>query len=184
MLNGLDPVIIFQFSFLAGDVATNIIKKVPIISTVPTLIEQPPIPIYLSEQRTGLFINSETKVVDIGTQTETFTDGKKPEVIQKGASSTVTVELIAKRDSIALTLLSSMIDLIFDKVTSKQYAITYMHGPTTIFRGLLSSYSVNPISGTDTISISFELTRGDQEPDKKKADIPDVSAQPQLPLNG
>lgn len=188
MLNGLDPIIIFQYrkkesSDLIGprspngQFETTWTYGIPIISEIPTFVEQPPIPIYLSEKLTGLFIDTESKNVSIGTTTETITDGGSPRTIQKGSSSTISVTLKAKNDSIGLILLSSMIDLLFEKVTSEEYAITYMHGATTIFRGLLTSYNVNEIADTDLISINFELTRGEKDPEKVDMTKPTIGAQ-------
>ncbi|AEG42322.1 hypothetical protein BdPhPhi1402_gp25 [Bdellovibrio phage phi1402] len=189
MLNGIDPIIIFQFrkkesSELIGPRSPNgqfertWTYGVPIISEIPTFVDQPPIPIYLSENVTGLFIDTETKNVAVGTTTETLTDGKTPRTIQKGASSTVSVALKAKADSVGLILFSAMIDLLLEKVTSEEYAITYMHGATTIFRGLLESYSVSEVSGTDLITINFELTSGEKDPEKVEATKPTISATP------
>lgn len=195
MLGGLDPIIIFQYrkkesSELIGPRSPNgqfertWTYGVPIISEVPTFVEQPPIPIYLSENLTGLFIDSEAKHVAVGTTTETINDGGKARTVQKGASSTVSVALKAKADSIGLVLLSAMIDLLFEKVTSQEYAITYMHGATTIFRGLLESYSVSEVSGTDLITINFELTRGEKDPETTDVKKPTISATPFASLGG
>lgn len=195
MLNGIDPIIIFQFrkkesAELIGPRSPNgqfersWTYGIPIISEVPTFVEQPPIPIYLSENLTGLFIDTEAKNVAVGTTTETITDGGKPRTIQKGASSTVQVALKAKADSIGLILLTAMIDLLFEKVTSQEYAITYMHGATTIFRGLLEQFNVSEISGTDLVSINFELTRGEKDPETTDLKKPTISANPFSSLGG
>lgn len=179
MLGGIDPVIIFQFSKLAESVTSDVgpvqptVAKIPFISSIPTLIDQPPIPIYLSETLTGIYIDSEDKNVDIETETQTMADGSAPDVSQRGLASTISVNLVARSDSIGLTLLSAMIDQLFDKVTSKEYAITYLHGPITVFRGILHSFSVNKQSGNDLLSIKIELSKGTKEP-TKKALIPSV----------
>lgn len=174
MLNGIDPVIIFQFSKLAGTDIGNTISKIPIVSKIPTVIDMPPIPIYLSQTLTGLHIDSEDKNVDIQTTTETTTDGGSPQVDQKGIGSTISINLLAKKDSIGISLLSAMIDQIFNKVTSKEYAITYLHGPITIFRGLLHSYAVNQSADNELLSIKIELSKGESQPVK-------AQPQPQVP---
>jgi len=166
MLNGIDPIIIFQFSKLASD-ANSLLTKIPVISKIPTVIEQPPIPIYLSEELTGLYIDTEDKNVDIQTDTETLSSGDAPETTQKGVGSTVTINLVAKKDSVGMSLLSAMIDLVFDKVTSREYAITYMHGATTIFRAVLHSFAVSQNSSNDLLSVKIELSRGAKTPEKK-----------------
>lgn len=175
MLGGLDPIIIFQFSKLSGTAYADKLAKIPVVSEVTTLIDQPPIPIYLSQSLTGIYIDSEDKNVDIQTDVETLSSGEAPTVDQKGAGSTVAINLVAKKDSIGLALLSAMIDLIFDKVTSKEYAITYMHGATTIFRGVLHSYQANQNASNELLSIKIELSRGEKTP-QKPASTPQVPA--------
>ena len=172
MLNGIDPIIIFQFSKLAPKLGETI-AKIPVISEIPTLIEMPPIPIYISQTATGLQIDSEDKNVDISTMTETKTDGSTPDVDQKGIGSVIAINMVAKKDSLGLALLSAMIDQIFEKVTSKEYAITYLHGPITIFRGVLHSYSVNQNAENELLTIKIELSKGEKQP-TKQAEVPTV----------
>lgn len=166
MLNGIDPVIIFQISKLAGGSYSQAIQKIPYISKVKSFIDQPPVPIYLSETLTGLYIDSEDKNVDINTDVETLPGGGESEVNQTGIGSTVSINLLAKKGSVGITLLSAMIDLIFDKTTSKEYTITYMHGATTIFRGLITSYQVNQNSDNDLLRIKIDITKGQKNPKK------------------
>ena len=173
MLGGIDPVIIFQFSKLADTGFGDFISKIPVISQIPTVIAQPPIPIYLSETLTGIYIDSEDKNVDIETETESLSDGSTPEVNQKAIGSVVSINLVAKKNSLGLTLLSAMIDLLYEKVTSKEYAITYLHGATTVFRGVLHSYSVNQNASNELLTIKIELSRGQKQP-QKPAGIPSV----------
>lgn len=173
MLGGGDPVIIFQFSKLADTAYGRLLAKIPLVSDIPTLVSQPPIPIYLSEEQTGIQIDSQSKAVDINTDFSTMSDGELAQVDQKGVSSLVSIALTAKRDSLFMVLLSSMIDLCFDKSTSKEYAITYLNGATTIFRGLLHSYVVDSNSDNELLSIKIELTKGDKQP-VKGVEVPTV----------
>lgn len=175
MLNGIDPVIIFQFAKLAPKLGSTI-EKIPVISDIPTLIAMPPVPIYLSQRITGLHIDTEEKNVDIQTTTETTTDGSAPQVDQKGVGNVVAVNMIAKKDSIGLSLLSAMIDQIFNKVTSKEYAITYLHGPITVFGGLLHSYAVNQTADDDIMRIKIEISKGEQAAPTKADPLPKVPA--------
>lgn len=166
MLGGIDPIIIFQFSKLAP--STDIretLNKIPVISQIPTIIDQPPIPVYLSETF-GLQIDSEDKNIDIETDIETLTNGQQPDTNQKGIASTVTINITAKKDSVGLILLASLLDLVFDRTTSKEYAITYMHGATTIFRGLLHTFSINQNATNDLALVKIELSRGTKNPQK------------------
>lgn len=182
MLGGLDPIIIFQFSKSLVDLGiSDEIQKIPVIGQVQSLVDQPPIPIYLSESLTGLYIDSEDKNVDIETETNTLTSGEEPEVNQKGIGSSLTVNLVARKDSLGLTLLSAMIDLVFEKVTSKEYSITYLHGPTTIFRGVLRSFAINQNASNELVTIKIELTRGQKQPTKKPETIVVPGSQGTIP---
>lgn len=172
MLGGLQPIIIFQFSRLAPTLSDEI-AAIPLVSQIPTVIDQPPIPIYLDDDLTGLFINSEDKNVDIKTETETLTDGSAPEVNQSGIGSGISINLEAKKDSLGLALIAAMIDQVFDKVTSKEYAITYLHGGITIFRGVLHNFSMNQNATNELMNIKLELSRGTKNP-VKAPDVPVV----------
>lgn len=172
MLGGLDPVIIFQFSALVPQLADKL-AKIPVISGIPTVIEQPPIPIYLSETVFNIVIDGESKSVDIETTTETMSDGSSPDVAQRGIQSSVEINIEGKKDSVALTLLSALVDIAFEKVTSKEYAITYLHGATTVFRAVLHTYSVETVPGTDKLSVKIGLSRGQKQPSKASS-VPTV----------
>lgn len=173
MLAGKDPVIIFQFSKLAGTALAAGIARIPLVSQIPTLVDMPPIPIYLSEKLTGLMIDTEDKTVEIDTDVQTKSDGSDPDVNQKGVSSTVSVQITGKKNSVGIILISSMIDLLFDKVSSKEYSITYMHGAITVFRGVLHNFKVSQVADNDKCTLSFDLSRGSKSP-QKPADVPVV----------
>jgi hypothetical protein len=176
MLNGLDPIIIFQFGSLAEteSAIADAIYSIPLVSSIPTIVDRPPIPIYLSEEITGLFIDSESKNVDANTSTETKTDGSAPDVNQKGLGSTVKIELKASRGSIGLNLLSAMSDLLFQKLTSKEYSVSYLSGGITIFNGLIESFSINQNADDDLYRISIEIARGPVSTPTKADPIPTV----------
>lgn len=165
MLNGLDPIILIQFS-KRTDRLNNPEFNIPVEATIKSMIDLPPIPIYLSERIFGIVIDSESKNVDIKTDFETKTNGEAVDVKQKGANSSVTINITGKKDSIPITLLSSFIDFAYAKVTSEEYTITYLHGAITIFRGLLKSFAIDQVDGTDKISIKIELTTGETQPQK------------------
>ncbi len=158
MLNGLDPIIIFLF-FKKLPPTQEALDKLGLIDQAASYLTFPPIPLYLSEKLTGMYIQSETKTLDIQTTTDGLNTGDSPLFQQKGIGSTVTVELVANKDSIGLTVLSAMSDLIFTKLRSKEYSITYVHGPITIINGLLHSFSVNQTSEDDLLRITMELSR-------------------------
>lgn len=172
MLNGIEPIIIFQFKALAPSLS-DLVAQIPVVSKFPSLIEMPPIPVYLSQSATGIYIESEDKNVDISTETQTMSDGSEPKVDQKGIGNVVRVNITGKKDSLGLALVSALIDQVFDKVTSKEYAISYLHGATTIFQGQLHSYSVQQNSSNELLTIAIELTKGTQNP-TKPPDVPIV----------
>ncbi len=172
MLNGIDPIILISlYKIIPG--TNNDLNKIPLVSDAIAKIGYLVVPIYLSESLTGLFIDSEEKNIEINTSFETKTDGKAPDVTQKGASSTIKISLQASSDSIGLTLLSALLDQAFEKVTSKEYSITYLHGAVTLFGGLLHSYTITQNANDNRYNITIELSRGD-DATKPKVNIPVV----------
>jgi hypothetical protein len=166
MLNGLEPIIIFNFSKLTTSESESL-SKIPIVSSIVSKIGLPPIPIYLSEKLTGLYIESEDKNIDIETTTETLTDGSDPKINQKAIGSSVKINMLAKKGSIGLTLISAMADLIVPKVTSREYSITYLHGAVTIFGGLLHSFSISQIGDNDLYTVTLEISRNSNKTTEK-----------------
>jgi hypothetical protein len=173
MLNGLDPILIFQFKKLLPDLLDlgTTKPKIPVVasegvSTFPL----PFIPIYLSEKLTGLYIDTENKSIEIDSQAETLSNGDAENINQRGISSTVKIEMLAVRDSIGISLLSALTDLVFPKVTSKEYSITYLHGAVTVFNGYLHSFSIDQNSTNDLYKVSLELIK----PSALKLPIPIV----------
>lgn len=168
MLGGLDPVIIFNFrkKFAFENLTNEQFMALSTEELESQYIDQPPIPVYLSEQLFNIVIAGSSKTVDIETDTETQTNGLPPEVNQKGIQSSIEVSIEGKQSSVALTLLSSMIDVVFEKVTSKEYSISFIYGATTIFRGLLHSYSVETVEGTDKLAVKINLSKGSKNPTK------------------
>ncbi len=158
MLNGLEPVIIFQIYKTIP--AAEVLAAVPLTSTPKTRATIAIVPIYLSENLTGLFIDTESKNIDIETSSESLTSGDPAAVNQKLIGSVLTINLKAKGDSVGLTILSAMAEQLLDKVTSKEYGITYVHGPITLFDGLLHGFSIENGGNDDLLKIKVELTRG------------------------
>ncbi len=169
MLNGIDPIIIFQYKKLVTD-STDPVSKIPIVSKKKTYVDAPPIPLYLSEKLTGILIDEESKNLDIETHTNTLSNGESPIFTQKGIGSIISIQMTASRGSVGLTLLSAMSDLILSKVTSGEYSITYLHGAITIFSGLLHSLQISQSSNTDKYDITIEISRG-TEPKTPTVDV-------------
>lgn len=165
MLNGINPVVIFQFSALAPNLG-SVISKIPLSSKAPSLIAQPPIPIYLDEKTFNIVIGGTSKSVDIETNTESLTNGAAPNVTQKAIQSSVDINIVGKTDSIPLTLLSALIDNVYEKVSSKEYSISFFYGATTIFNAHLQKYSAEITPGTDRLEVKISLSKGDKNPVK------------------
>ncbi len=166
MLNGIAPIFLFNFykvntAVIKADLAAELSKvgiPIPESSTM-ALLPLPPIPLYLDEGLTGIYVESENKNIDIETAPETLVSGKDPIVNQKGINSIVTINLIASNNSIGMTLIAAMADLIFTKVTSREYSITYLHGAVTVFNGLLHSFSINQSADNTLYNVSIQLAR-------------------------
>lgn len=170
MLNGVDPVILFQLYKLVP-AAQSTLSKIPIASDKKTLVTFAVVPIYLSEQITGLYIDNESKQIDIDTNTNSLPQSGELDVSQKALSSITTVQLKARAGSVGLTILLAMAELLLDKVTSQEYEITYMHGAVTVFGGLIHSLSYEQGENDDLIKIKLELARGRQK--KKSINVED-----------
>lgn len=170
MLNGVDPIILFNFKKLTPSLQATI-QSIPIVADVVSFIDLPVIPIYLSESLTGILIDSESKSMSIDTSVETLSNGDTPQITQRGIQNTVKVEMRARRGSLGVALFSAMSDLIFPKVTSKEYSITYLHGAVTVFGGLLHEFSISQNAENDLYSISMELIKPSS---LLKAAIPEV----------
>lgn len=160
MINGIDPLLIFNFYKKITPAQQAALKDVNIVSQIVSKLALPPIPIYLSENLTGIYVDSEDKNIDIETTIDTLASGGSPNLNQKGLNSTIKINLIANKDSIGITLLSAMADLILPLVTSKEYDVTYVNGAITVFGGLLHSFSMSQNSNTDLMNITIEIIKG------------------------
>ncbi len=159
MLNGIDPIIIFTlFKNVPPPVALEPGPQ-PLVETSIFSIPFTPIPIYLSERVTGLYIDTQSKNIDIETKVTTLPSAESPEVTQKGVNSSVTINMLANSGSIGLTIFSAMCDLIFQRLTSKEYRIDFIDSAFSIFGGLLAGYSINQSANDSLYRISFELSK-------------------------
>lgn len=159
MLNGLEPILIFQLYKLTPSAETTL-SKIPLTSGTKSKTTFAVIPIYLSERLTGIFIDDESKNIDIGTEQNSLTSGEPGPVNQQSLGSITTINLIAKQSSVGLTILLALAELILDKVTSQEYEITYMHKGITVFGGLIHGFSYEQPANTDLFKIRLELSRG------------------------
>ena len=168
MLNGVDPVIIFHLKKLPPVLGPS---GIPVLSSIASAIMLPAIPLYLSEKITGLYIDTEDKNIDVATDIDTMADGSAAQVWQRAIGSTIKVSMKAHRDSIGVSLLSAMADLILPKLTSKEYSITYLHGAVTVFGGLLGSFAINQNASDELYNITLELVKPPPEVKAKAVEV-------------
>lgn len=173
MLNGISPIILFNF-FKATPSTIALLNKIPFVSDVFDAISFPPIPLYLDENLTGILVSSESKNIDIETDLEAKKDGTDPVENQKPVNSSTTIELIANKNSIGLTILCAMMDQVVPKLASREYSITYLHGAVTVFGAKLHSFATNQNADDTRVRIAINLTRSTQKT-KIEANVPVVS---------
>lgn len=163
MLNGVDPIIIFNLFKKLTTAEQAKFANLPIAGFVNSFA-LPPIPIYLSESLTGLYVDSEDKNIDIDTNIDALIGGSIPEFNQKPINTVVKINLLATKDSIGLNILSALADLVVPLLTSKEYSLVYLHGSTTIFGGLLHSFSVSQNSNSELQTITIEIVKTSKKP--------------------
>jgi hypothetical protein len=164
MLNGIAPIIIFSFPFNPKGANFNAISGIPLVGSFIAKNVGIPIPIYLDERVSGICVVDETKSIDVDTNPQQPFDIKTPiQVTQKGINSIVTVNMVAQKDSILLATLLALNDMIFARLVSQEYSITYLNGPTTIFDGLLHGFSSSQESNDDLVRVSLQISKANQK---------------------
>ena len=164
MLNGIAPLLIFNFPLKLKDSLFFAAEGIP-TSDERTFLDKIgiPIPLYLDQKLTGLYVDSESKAIDIDTRVDGDIKGNSPaKVEQRLLNNTVTINMFASRNAILLGVLLAMNDLIFTKVSSKEYSVSYLNGQTTVFGGLLQSFTSNTNDNDDLIRITMVLTKANQ----------------------
>lgn len=156
MLGGIAPILIFNFKKLIPQIS---LSSIPLLADTINAIPLIPIPIYLDEQLTGIIVDSEDKNIDIRTDAETLPDGDTPKANQKGLNSSVTINMIGSSDSIGLSVLLALSDQVFEKVTSQEYSVTYINKAITVFNGLVDSFSVRQVAGSNQLSITLVISK-------------------------
>lgn len=169
-LNGIDPILIIH---LYDKRLTSLFDFIPFGEAIAEQVGFP-IPIYLSEQITGIYVDSESRSIDISTeiihdqQKDPLTGKtKKVDLVQKGLSSLVTVNMLASQDSTFLVILLAVMDLIMPKVATAEYAISYLRGSTVIFQGQLHHFSSSVGNNDNLLRLELTLSAA-----KKFGDMP------------
>lgn len=166
MLGGIAPILIFTFPPSLGIDLSKVLGGIPLIGS--SLAEVGiPIPIYLDENLTGIYIESESKSLDIDTDIVPVyrTDNTKSTtnfINQSGINNLVSVNMIASKDSLILSVLLALSDMVFGKLVSGKYKISYINGTTLIFGGLLHSFSVQGSSDDTLLKIQMQIQKNNQ----------------------
>ena len=167
MISGKDPIIIVHL-YNKGDVDTFSGGDASLLSTIGALIGFP-IPIPLSETQTGIYVESETRAIDVVTSVTPVTtknaagEVESPEVSQTTIDSSVTVNLLAKSDSLVLTALFALMEIILTRLVTREYGITYLNKSTVIFNGLLNRFATSADPNTDVLKIELTLSNAKKE---------------------
>ncbi len=156
MLNGIAPLFIFNFYKALPQLD---VSGVPVVSLFFDKIPLVPIPIYLDEKLTGIFIQNEDKHTDCETVIQPKIDGSAGEVTQRGINSSVTIQMLARTDSAIVSILIAMADIIFDKLVKQEYSVTYINKSITVFGGLLQNFSVVQNKNNNLYEISITVAK-------------------------
>ena len=139
-----------------------------------------PVPFYLSEKLTGVYVDTERNSLSIATDTigtkETKGDASNLgdlQVQQKGETQSVDISMVARRDNMGLNILLPLLKTIYDGLMAKRdYKIAYFNQNILIFNAKLSNFSTDQHRTDDlmTISITLEIPpeKEKQEEDKLK----------------
>lgn len=158
MLNGVAPVLIFTFpvnlSKYMDYFGGSVLDYVPSRDDVGI-----PIPVYLDEKLTGVMVDSESKSVDIQTTVEAKTVGGTPDYSQRAIDSLISIDLSANKNSPMLSALIALCDMAFQRVASREYKVSYLNGPTTVFNGLLHGFQVNTEGNSELMTMTLQLSK-------------------------
>lgn len=162
MLNSLYPVLLFYTISTEKDGKRDFL---------------PPIPIYLDEDLTQISVESESESLQIATESLADIDKENGlEIVQKGLSQTVILDLAAREDSPALSKILPLLKMIAVNVIGQNnYKVAYFHKDILIFDAKLLGYDKRPESGTNLIKLSITL---EIKPDEEKEKTDKDSATP------
>jgi hypothetical protein len=171
MLGGVDPLLVVVLKHKG---VLSKLGNLPILNFVANAIGVP-IPIYLFERKPntaltagllgGIYVDSESRSIDLETVVETTTNpdpadvtSRENQVTQTVIDSQVTVNLVATDESILLTTLIALMELILKKLVADEYEIHYINKSTTIFGGRLHRFSTSNVANTNLINIEMVLS--------------------------
>lgn len=165
MLGGLYPLIVFTLKEDIPSLSDEspLIQKKSSISNIVKDIGLP-IPIYL-HNLTGIVVDEETRAIDIDTVPDTAYDkgSQTPKIIydQRAVNSLTSINLIARKESVALTVLLALSEIIVSKIVTKRYSISYWNGPIFVMNGLLRSVNTSPSPDSTLVRVNIQISKGD-----------------------
>ena len=142
-----------------------------------------PIPFYLSEKLTGVYVDTERNTLSISTDTIGTKDKTKGnasdladlQVQQKGETQSVDISMVARRDNMGLNILLPLLKSIYDGlIRKKEYKIAYFNQNILIFNAKLANFSTDQ-HRTDnlmTISITLEIPPEKEDIKEEKIKLP------------
>lgn len=178
ILSSVAPILIFSIPFDADslDPVYNALSGLPITQGLASAVGIP-IPIYLDEQLTGIYVNSENKNVDIATEGLDKQNSTKPTMKQTSVSNTVSVNMVGKKDSIFLAALLALVDLAYPALAKAKYRVSYLNGSTVVLGGLIQGISAQSREDNDLVDISLVIHKADS----LGQDVPTTPSVPALP---
>ncbi len=163
-LGGIAPLLIFTYpeNIAALSPVFNALSGIPLVGDLVSPLNGIPIPLYLSEELTGIYVDTESKNIDIETNPQVRYDNKAPTVYQRLIGSSVSVNILASKDSIILPAFLALIDLIVPRLVSQNYKLSYINGSTVILNGLLQGLNTSQGADDDLIRITLQIQKNDQ----------------------
>ena len=166
ILSKAAPILIFNFPFDSDsqNPIFNALSGLPLlgdsVAGVVTSIGVP-IPIYLDEQLTGLYVENENKNIDISTEQNDAANSTKPFLTQKSISNTVSINLVGKKDSIFVTALLALVDIAYPQLVKAKYRVSYLNGPTVVLGGLIQGVTAQAQNDSELVNISIVIHKAD-----------------------
>lgn len=129
----------------------------------------PFIPIYLSEEITGLVVRDESFGLSVATDNVVANNSGEVVYQQKGITNKLAIELIGRRDSIGLNLIVPTFTALYKKVIAKSaYRLAYFHQNQIIFDAILSSFETKQTDENNLLAINIVLEVPAEKENKKE----------------
>lgn len=178
MLNGFDPLLVIT---LKNKGLMDFFAEDSILDSIAEAVGVP-IPIYLSEKLTGIYVDTENRSIDVETRVEPTTEKdtitqevEAPKVTQTAVDTQLTINLLASKNSILLTALIALMEQLVKRLVSGEYSIHYINGPTVIFGGLLHRFATSVNGNEDLVRVELTLSTAAKENPTPKTPVETVS---------